>query len=395
MLISLFVHLPLLPIVLVIGLLSRIDRAKEAAQYDYQANDATISVELFSPLPSQSRAGDEALETAQAAMVPSGSEGAGHDLVNEAAIDIGEISEAGEGEEAEEKEASLGEIEGEPNVMLSLWLGEMRDEKLAPTLRKLLACGKLGAALRRAQVEALDDLEAAVFAGPRLDDPRQYTAVLSHRLPRARLQMALSKLTWPRGKWLDEDAVRVRAAGATRVVFRRGEHLVLATPEPVWEKLKGSSRAMSLQSSRGRALSLMLREPTMALLRLGLKVPDTLSRMRLDIYPRAGGDIEIALRFDDRDEATARENAPKISAEIDGALRELRQAATLSRLFAPFTGRDFAFVPPRLHFAAEGSAILGRGKLSEAQVLTMLDKLSPFVCETGGVVDPARGRLPP
>lgn len=372
-----------MPIVLLLGFLSRIDRAREAAQHDYMVNDATISVELLSPVPREPARVEPptaSMGMAEAAEAPPAEE---NPTVGSEELGTEPSLMDDEGEEAAEPEASLGELAGEPNVTLLLWLAPMREQKLAPTLRRMLGCGKLGASLRRAEVDAFDDIEAGIFSASRLDDPRQYTAALSHHLPPARLQKALSRLTWPGGRWLDEDAVRARAAGATRVVFRRGANLVLVTPEPVWKKVKESSRPMRLPSSTGRALSLTLREPSMALARLGLDVPASLSRMRLEVFPQPTGDIELRLRFEDRDEAEARANAPRIAAEIDDALRQFRQVAALSKLFAPLVGGDVDVPLPRFDFAVEGSAILSRARLHEAQVAALLAKLAPLVCETG------------
>lgn len=385
LLVSLFLHLPLMPIVLLIGFLSRIDRVKEAAKQDYQANEVTVSVELLPASPRQPspQASNEA--AAQAAELASLPRGEGEELADGTGAEAKEEEAAVEPSlEASDEDGSLGTLEGEANVTLSLWMSTLRQHELAVALRSMLGCGKLGSTLKRAQVDAFDDLEAAVFAGPRLDDPTQYTAALSHRLPEARLRKAFARLTWPEGRWLDESAVRIRAAGARRVVFERGPKLVLATPEPVFQKLRASSRKMAIPSSNGRAFSLSLREPSMALARIGLDLPSTLTRMRLDAHARPNGGVELRIRFEDRDEATARENAPKLAAEVDVAIRQLRQVGALSKMLAPILGTRNAmdFEIPRFRFTVEGASIVGMASIDAAQASSILSKLTPFVCET-------------
>lgn len=379
-------HLPIMPIVLVFGLMTRMERAQEAAKQDYQTTEATISVELLpAPPPSPPRIEPTASKSAPSRAAPQPT-----DVPEEPTVggepQPAETDPGGEVPvQAAEPDALPGELEGEANVTLDLWFSTMREHELAPLLRGLLRCGKLGATLRRAELDALNDLDAAVFAGPRLDDPAAYTAALSHRLSPSRVKRSLSKLTWPRGKWLDESAVRIQAAGATRVVFERSASLVLAAPEPLWQKLRTTSRTMAMPSSNGRAFSLMLRDPAMPLGRIGLDVPKTIARMRLDAYAQTNGNVELRLRFDDQDEAAARENAPRLAAEIESALGQLRQVGSLSKVLAPLLGArsDLDFALPRMRFVARGKSIEAMATMPPADVEKILAKLTPFLCETG------------
>lgn len=391
---SLLLHLPLLPIALVIGLYFRLERAEQAVKTDYVVNETTIAVDLWEK-PALAAA-SEAIAPTPPLPAPvdesSGTElGPHRDDVQREEVLEARASEASF--EAIEEEGSLGTLEDETNVSLSVWTTEMRRHELAPLLSSMLACGKLGKTLRRVAIDPFDDIESAVFAGPRLNDATQYTAAFSHRIPDQRLQRALARLTWPHGRWLDESSVRVRAAGAMRVVFRRGEHLVLATPERVWEKMKSSPRAVHLPPSRGRVFSLALRQPAMALARLGLDVPQALSRMRLDAFPLAEGQVELRLRFEAPDAADVQAYRSAIAREIDLATQQLRQAGKLASLLrplgvAPLEGR---LNPPRFRFDLEGKSIVGVATLDREDVQALLRMLVPVVCEAEAVTT-SRGR---
>lgn len=389
--VSFLLHLPLMPIVLAFGLLSRMERAREAASQDYLQNAPTIAVELLTEFPSvSSRPPTSSPPQTMEPMPPdaprSGGEVPGSDALAEGGPEDGE-GEATElatpSEEAGEEE-SLGTLEGEANVTMNLWMAPMREHALAPRLRTMLDCGKLGATLRRARLDAFSDVDAAVFAGPRLDDPAQYTAALSHHLAPLRLRTSLAYLTRPHGLWLDESSVRIHAAGATRIVYERGPSLVLATPESVWRKLKESERPMRMPIAKGRALSLTVREPAMAFRRLGLDLPASLTKMRLDAYPERGGGVDLRLRLEDRDEAAARQDREKIAKEIELALSELRQVTALSRVFASVLGTPSLDVElPRFRFTTEGSAVVAVARMNANQVDAMLAQLEPLVCEEG------------
>ena len=398
--VSFLLHVPLLPIALVIGLFWRWERAAEAMKTDYVANEATIAVDLLEPSaptpppPPQmpAPANTPTVEIVDDARTDS-------ELGPDDAAEVHEIVEAAQAEPsfaANEAEGSLGTLEDEANVTLSLWMSNMRGHELSPLLASMLACGKLGATLRRVDIDPLRDVESAVFAGPRLNDPSQYTAALSHRLPQPRLKRALARLTWPHGRWLDESAVRVRAAGATRVVFQRGEQLVLATPERVWEKLRASSRAVRLPPSRGRVFSLGLREPSMALARLGLDLPESLVRMRLDAYALADGQVEMRFRFEDRDEADAQAHRNAIAREVELASQQLHQAGKVAGLLRPLGAvpLDLDLNPPRFRFASEGKTIVAVTSLTSEDARSLLRQLVPLVCETNALPASKPGGVP-
>lgn len=384
--VSFLLHLPLLPIALVLSLYWRLDRIEEAKKADYLANEATIAVDLLEPPKVTAQESVSAKSNAVEVFDDSRADAElGPDRE-----DTGEVVEASAGEtsfETSEAEGSLGTLEDEANVTLSLWMATMRRHELAPALASMLACGKLGATLRRVDIDPFVDIESAVFAGPRLNDPTQYTAALSHSVPEHRLKRAFARLTWPHGRWLDDSSVRVRAAGATRVLFQRGEHLVLATPMRVWEELKTSSRGVRLPPSRGRAFSLGLREPSMALARLGLDLPETLARMRLDAYALADGRVEVRLRFEDRDESQALAHRTAIARELDLVSQQLRQVGRLAALFRPLGAApvDPKLNLPRFRYAVEAKTIVAVATLSADDARQLLNQLVPLVCENDAV----------
>lgn len=388
--------MPLLPIALVIGLYFRLERAEQASKTDYVVNEATIAVDLLerqSPSPAiQAMAPTPALDAPND--VPSGIElGPSRDDAHR--DEIVEAQSAEPSFDAIEEEGTLGTLEDEANVSLSLWMANMRGHELSPLLSSMLACGKLGATLRRVAIDPFEDIDTAVLAAPRLNDPTQYTAVFSHKIPTGRLQLALARLTWPNGRWLDEDSVRVRAGGAMRVVFRRGEHLVLATPERVWKMMRTSSRPVRLPPSRGRVFSLGLREPAMALARLGLDLPPSLLRMRFDAYPLADGQVELRLRFEARDEAEAQAQHMAIAREIELARQQLRQAGKLASLLRPLgVALDGKLDPPRFRFDREGKSIVGVATLDFEHAQTLLRQLAPVVCEAKATATTPRGLAP-
>lgn len=133
----------------------------------------------------------------------------------------------------------------------------------------------------------------------------------------------------------------------------------------------------------------------MALARLGLDLPETLVRMRLDAYALTGGQVEVRLRFEDRDEVQAQAHRHQIARELELASQQLRQLGKLAALFGPFgtAAVDPKLNLPRFRFGVESKTIVAVARISEADVRRLLDQLVPLVCESN-VPMPNAGGMP-
>src|SRR5262249_51350401 len=154
----------------------------------------------------------------------------------------------------------------------------------------------------------------------------------------------------------------VDLAGARRIIVEQNERLILVTPTAVWEKVRTAPRRLAMPGAAGRALSLTLKEPAVPLARLGLRLPETIERLRLEIRAPSGGPTDVEIRFEDRDEARAAEDLDQIAGELRGAALELNQVTALAGAFSSLLGlpHDLDIQVPALEFSRDGKSIVAK-----------------------------------
>jgi hypothetical protein len=272
-------------------------------------------------------------------------------------------------------------VEGKSNVTFTVWFSTMRDYPSADSLRPMLSCGFLGAAFQRSGVDPIRDLDGALFAGQKLNDPAKYVVAIHHHMPKEQVHDAVDKLVRPKGAWIEPDVAKFHAAKATRVVFPHGSSLLFITPETGWQQVRGIKKPLGIPQGRGRVLSLNLLKPSIPFKKFGLRLPDSIAEMRLDLFLSVTGTAELQLHFEDRDEPSAARHAPEIHARLKDFLWQLQSVSDLTGLLGSSQGQGSGSLAiPEVPMMADGKAIVGQATLSEEQTKQLVEKMSSLMC---------------
>src|SRR6266496_3525350 len=86
-------------------------------------------------------------------------------------------------------------------------------------------------------------------------------------------------------------AVRFHADRADRVAFTHPRKVIIVTPPEGFDQLRDEPEPLSLPAGQGRAMSLTMVTPWRPLRALGVRLPETLSEMRMHISAAPGGGV--------------------------------------------------------------------------------------------------------
>lgn len=387
------IHLPATPLMMLFSFFSTLIDLKDADRVDYDAGPMTIAVELAEPLqpkPPAPRTDDvkavqvEAERSSETVKIPQGEERQVENKPEQPNSDPKAEAAEQQKKADHKKPEALGitgelnkSVEGKTNVTLTLWFSTMRGYPAADALKPMLGCGLLGTAFQRAGIDPIRDLDGALFAGQQLHDPRRYMVAVHHHIPGEQLHQAIDKLIKPKGTWLQPEVAKFYAAKAQRVIFPHGSNLLFITPEAGWEQVRAIRKPLAVPAGRGRVLSLNLLKPSIPFKKLGLKLPTSISQMRLDLFLSSTGTAEVQLRFDDHDAQSAQRNAPVISARVKDFLWQVQKVSDLSGLIEPSSE---PVTLPDLPLIADERAIVGQATLSEQQTTQLVGKVSALLC---------------
>lgn len=397
--VALVLHLPATPLARFFSFITTLLDIKDAEVVDYSAaSTAPIDVELAGPLQPKppATAKDsvnavqvEAERSSDVVKIPKGEERQADS--NPESTDKDPAAKAAEAKKpADKKKApeALGvtgemskSVEGKTNVTFTVWFSTMRDYPSADSLRPMLSCGFLGAAFQRAGVDPINDLDGALFAGQKLNDPAKYVVAIHHHMPTDRVHEAIDKLVRPKGEWIEPDVAKFHAARANRVVFPHGPSLLFITPEAGWQQVRSINKPLGIPQGRGRVLSLNLLKPSIPFKKLGLRLPASVTEMRLDLFLSVTGSAELQLRFEDRDEGSAARHAPEIHERLKDFLWQLQRVSDLSGLLESSTGTESGSAAlPDIAAVADGKAIVGQATLTQQQTRQLVGKVSALMC---------------
>jgi hypothetical protein len=214
-------------------------------------------------------------------------------------------------------------VQGKPNVALVLWFSTIRDHPLGAQVGGLLACNAQWRDFIGDLIDPLQDLDGVMLTGPRMADTSKVTAIAQHRLDDAKLTDVMTSLGARARKRGDGGpmatthpgmmAVRFHADRADRVAFTHPRKVIIITPPEGFEQLRDQPEPLSLPAGQGRAMSLTMVTPWRPLRGLGLRLPETIGEMRLNVSASPDGSIDAEIEFDDQDAALAKAHAADIS----------------------------------------------------------------------------------
>lgn len=388
---SMLVHVPLTPLILLLTFFLRVSEVHTTPPDDV-VDPPLVAIEFIDeptreppPPAGGSIAPESNTQLAAKAPAPAGSRdpSAGKEPAEPAALGDDETGER-------DSLGSLTPSQDEPAVQIVVWPSSLRAHPLAADLAKVLRCGPFGVALTRAQIDPLEDVDAALFAGPRLFDPSSYATAILHHMPEGRVLLSLTRMLAPKDAFIAPKAARIQIAHAVRIVSVDRGDVLLAVPERSGKKSAQAAARVAIPAARGRALALSLRKSALTATSLGLHLPGTLERLRMEIRASANGTFFVDLELSDENDALARAHVAAVASEVDGALREIAEVSQMARFVAPLVGLAVnpSFSPPEFDFAPAGRVIRGRAVVTPEEARALLASVAPFVCvwpKTGSV----------
>ncbi len=394
------VHLPMTPVMLVFSFISTLIDIKDAEKVDYDAGVTTISVDLDPsqaqqpPRPPQENVNAQQVEAPadpeSAIKLPKGEERTAEARTEPQARDSRSEPEAKKEPEKKPPEKKTPEalgltgdinraVQGKTNVTLTVWFSSIRDYPNDESIRPLLSCGLLGATFQRAGIEPVRDIDGAMFAGQQLNDPRGFTVAVQHTLDGQQVHDAMDRLVKPKGEWIDEHAAKFYAVRAQRVAFPHGARMLFVTPEKGWQQVRAIRNPLGIPEPRGRVLSLNLLRPSIPFRKLGLRLPESLAELRLDVYLSVTGDAEISMRFEDKDAASASRHADEVSRRVKDFFWQVKRVADVSSLLTTSPAAGPVELPDPV-FVADDKAIVAQLKLSAEQTSSLSSRLTGALC---------------
>lgn len=189
-------------------------------------------------------------------------------------------------------------VVGKPNVTLAVWFSALRGGPAEPLVAPLFACNAEWRWFGERGVVPLRDLDGVMMTGPQLSDSSKLTVAVQHRLKSSEVQTVVQSLvsaSGPRGAFLEDDVARIVFQRKDRVVFPHEKNMVFVAPPSGWEPIRAMQGPLSLPPADGRALSITLQNPSRPLKKFGLRMPERLTEMKLDVFanPDGGSDVQI------------------------------------------------------------------------------------------------------
>jgi hypothetical protein len=271
-----------------------------------------------------------------------------------ALADAGEVGDAG-GPSVKDTLSLVGGlkrvIKGKPNVSIVLWLSTIREHPLGQLAGGILTCIPQWHDFLGDQIDPLRDFDGVMLTGPRMSETSKVTVMVQSRMDDAKLQRVMGTLAEkPGGSFVDAGggrAIQFHADRAERIAFIHPRNMVIVTPPEGFEQLRDVREPLSLPPGHGQAMSLTMVTPWRPLRGLGLKLPETLSEIRVNASAAPDGGVEVQIEFDDQDAASAEAHARDVTDQARSLLgpllpdlefvaqgNHLSASAHVSRLFS-------------------------------------------------------------
>jgi hypothetical protein len=281
-------------------------------------------------------------------------------------------SDAGAGPSVQDPLSLVGglrrAVEARPNVSLVLWFSTIRDHPLGSLVGSLLVCIPQWRDFIGDVVDPLQDLDGVMMVGPQLRDSSKITVFAQARIDDDRMQRVFAAVARrPGGKILPVPAgmraVQFHADRADRVALTHPRNMIIVTPPDGFEQLRDLKGPLSLPAGKGHALSASLVTPSRPARALGLRLPESLRAVRIDVSAATDGGINVSVEFDDESPSAAEEHAPQITEQVRGV------------------GGGFLFSD--LEFVATGNRLLAETHVSRLTGAILLGYIRPMLCPLG------------
>ncbi len=276
---------------------------------------------------------------------------------------------------------TTAKLAGKPNVSLALWFEPIRTHELAKVADKLFACAPEWRPFIAEGISPLSDLEGVLVVGPKLSDASKMTAAVQHRLEPERMKgVADAIVQRTGGGWYEPEVARVRLMKHDRAMFTHPTSMIFLTPKDSYKAIHASRDPMSLPPSGGRALAVSLQKPARPLKKLGLRLPDRLTELRLDVFANPDGSADMQLDFEDVGEAEARADAKLVTATVQSLFADLSSVTRTVDALVDDGGNDATLRLPEVSFDAVEKRLTATAHFDTRQTSKMLSLLGRVVC---------------
>jgi hypothetical protein len=406
---SVLLHLPLTPVVALLGLLQFLKTPVDDDTTPAPALTA-IPVDLFEaeepaapappPAPTEPAQPTASTEDPEATKKKPEIRDAGADepdaeitdagdeaaaALTDAESDAGEAGPGGEGRSIADPTAGVGSarvVDPNANVRLLVHMSRVREHPLGKQIGPMLrAVYQWRDFFGPTAIDPVRDIDTLMLVGPQLRDSSQVVAILQHHVPEDQMRKAVDALVvrdTEGGHWLDAGvpAAIASADRAPRVfVMPSSRIVVVATPTTQDAALK-LPRKFSLPKPKNQeAVLLHLATPHRAVRGLPIRVPESIKWARILVTPLPDGGALAEVEAEDESEESARQNAEYLERAIN-ALTELN-LGLLGDILG--TGRHRFIEKSR--FTSEGNKIHGSTRATAEQLSTILGFASATLTE--------------
>lgn len=419
---ALLVHAPLTPLFPLLRVLQRaaLLREEDKREWEYKdesKQDLSVPIELVQMPPKPASTGaegamslpvDKPVAKPASASNPDAPKqktevklGAGKTAQSQAKEDADKADSPGEKEkkakreeqkrkdDASDKKDEVGlkgtnaKLSGKPNVSLALWFEPIRTHELAKVADKLFACAPEWKPFLAEGIVPMTDLEGVLVVGPKLADASQMTAAVQHKLEKSRMRgvaEALVAKSGEHGAWLEPEVAKVFLLKRERAMFAHETDMIFITPKDSYKAIHDAKDPMSLPPSGGRALAVSLQKPSRPLKKLGLRLPDRLTELRIDVFANLDGSADMQLDFDDVGENEARVDAPIVTATVASLFADLSSVTRTVDAFTADGSNDATLKLPDISFDAVEKRLTATAHFDARQTSKMLGLMSRVVC---------------
>lgn len=291
-----------------------------------------------------------------------------------------------QGKTAEKEELGMkgakDALAGKPNVMLAMWLGSLRDHPMADAAEKLFSCAPEWKPFVAEGVRPLVDIEGVMVMGPKLNDGSKMTAAVQHHIPKEKtkeITRSLVEKSGASGGSIEDGVARILLMRHERAVFEHPTDMLFLTPIDGYKPIFRSKEPLSLPGANGRALSLTLQKPARAVAKLGVKIPERMKELKIDVFANPDGSADLQLDFEDTTPETAQAAQKPVSDAVSGLFLDLGRGAAIAKAFGEDAIAD-AVKLPQVSFDAVETRLTATAHFDALQTKKMLAVLSLVVC---------------
>ncbi len=278
-------------------------------------------------------------------------------------------------------------VDSNANVRILLHMSAVREHPLGTRIGGLLErAPQWSDFFGAAGVDPVRDVDHVLVAGPQLRDSSNVVAVVQHRLDQAAVTAAFERMVARGGEWIDHkpDIVKARADRAERLFVAPSSHIVAVVPSSAEKSARALSKNVRFSAATGGvALEAYVVTPWRVARGTGIKIPESLRWVRIEVSPEVGGGALIRIEAEDGSPEQAAEDAPKLEKMVRAASTLDLGGGMLGGLASLAFGSSKQKFIEKIEFSSKDKMVLGSLVITKKQLATLLDLLD-------AVLPPAR-----